>query len=72
MLCPVPRFNRVFQDPIKARFDGKAPYIKYARGENSGLVGFYKPLTEEDIEYVKNTIKTINNHEVTWSLPTGT
>ncbi|PPR05429.1 hypothetical protein CVT26_011307 [Gymnopilus dilepis] len=58
------------KDPIKARFDGKAPYIKYARGENSGLVGFYKPLTEEDIEYVKNTIKTINNHEVTWSLPT--
>ncbi|KAF4611811.1 hypothetical protein D9613_003940 [Agrocybe pediades] len=58
------------KDPIKARFDGKAPYIKYARGENSGLVGFYKPLTEEDIEYVKTTIKTINNHEVTWSLPT--
>ncbi|KAJ3510261.1 hypothetical protein NLJ89_g4779 [Agrocybe chaxingu] len=59
------------KDPIKERFDGKAPYIKYARGENSGLVGFYKPLSEEDIEFIKTTIKTINKNEVTWSLPTG-
>lgn len=59
------------QDPIKARFDGKAPYIKYARGENSGLVGFYKPLTEDDIAYVKTTITKINSNDVTWSIPTG-
>ena len=59
------------QDPIKERFDGRAPYIKYTRGENSGLVGFYKPLSEEDIEFVRNTIKTINNNEVTWSSPNG-
>ena len=59
------------QDPIKTRFDGKAPYIKYARGENSGLVGFYKPLSEDDITYVKSTITKINSNEVTWSIPTG-
>ncbi|KAF8181038.1 hypothetical protein BJ912DRAFT_1145564 [Pholiota molesta] len=58
------------KDPIKARFDGKAPYIKYARGENSGLVGFYKPLTEDDITYIKTTIPKINSHEVTWTIPT--
>ena len=59
------------QDPIRERFDGRAPYIKYTRGEDSGLVGFYKPLSEEDIEFVKSTIKTINNNEVTWSSPNG-
>jgi lupus La protein len=59
------------QDPIRERFDGRAPYIKYTRGEDSGLVGFYKPLSEEDIEFVKSTIKTINNNEVTWSSPKG-
>ncbi|PPR02286.1 hypothetical protein CVT24_011624 [Panaeolus cyanescens] len=57
------------KDPIKAKFDGKAPYIKYARGENSGLVGFYKALSEEEIQYVKDTIKTINKNEVIWTLP---
>ncbi|KAF8816897.1 hypothetical protein BYT27DRAFT_7127119 [Phlegmacium glaucopus] len=57
------------KDPIKEKFEGRAPYIKYTRGENSGLVGFYKPLSEEDIEFVKSTIKTINNNEVTWSSP---
>jgi len=59
------------QDPIKERFDGRAPYIKYTKGQNSGLVGFYKPLSEEDIKFVESTIKTINNNEVTWSVPTG-
>ena len=59
------------QDPIKERFDGRAPYIKYTRGDDSGLVGFYKPLSEEDIEFVKSTIKSINNNEVTWSSPNG-
>ena len=58
------------QDPIKEHFDGKPPYIKYSRGDDNGLVGFYKPLSEDDINFVKNTIKTINKNEVTWSLPT--
>lgn len=56
---------------MKARFDGRVPYIKYARGENSGLVGFYKPLSEEDIEYIKTTITKINSYDVTWSIPSG-
>ena len=64
-------FSLSIQDPIRERFDGRAPYIKYTRGEDSGLVGFYKPLSEEDIEFVKSTIKTINNHEVAWSSPNG-
>ena len=36
---------------------GKAPYIRYTRGDNNGLVGFYKPLTEDDIQFVKETME---------------
>lgn len=57
------------KDPAKERFDGKAPFIKYSRGDNHGLVGFHKTLSEEDITYIKETIKTINGNEVTWTLP---
>jgi len=57
---------------VKERFDGKAPFIKYSRGDNHGLVGFHKTLSEEDITYIKETIKTINGNEVTWTLPNGT
>ncbi|KAF9529117.1 hypothetical protein CPB83DRAFT_875734 [Crepidotus variabilis] len=62
-------WSEIKEDPIKERFDGKAPYIKYSRGDNHGLVGFYKPLSEEDISFVKDAIKTINKKEVTWTLP---
>lgn len=57
------------KDPVKERFDGRAPFIKYSRGDNHGLVGFHKALSEEDITYIKETIKTINENEVTWTLP---
>ncbi|KAF8056037.1 hypothetical protein FPV67DRAFT_1534911 [Lyophyllum atratum] len=57
------------KDPIKEKFEGRAPFIKYARGEDSGLVGFHKALTEEEIETVREAIKTINSKPVTWSLP---
>ncbi len=36
---------------------GKAPYIRYTRGDNNGLVGFYRPLTEDDIQFVKETME---------------
>lgn len=57
------------KDPVKERFDGRAPFIKYSRGDNHGLVGFNKTLSEEDITYIKEAIKTINGNEVTWTLP---
>ena len=57
---------------MKERFDGKAPFIKYSRGDNHGLVGFHKTLSEEDITYIEEAIKTINGNEVTWTLPNGT
>ncbi|KAG6805265.1 hypothetical protein H0H93_005188, partial [Arthromyces matolae] len=51
------------KEPIKEKFEGRTPFIKYARGENSGLVGFHKALTEEEIQIVKDTIKTLNSKE---------
>ncbi|GLB44463.1 putative protein with domain in the RNA-binding Lupus La protein; unknown function [Lyophyllum shimeji] len=57
------------KDPIKEKFEGRAPFIKYARGEDAGLVGFHKALTEDEIATVRESIKTINSHPVTWTLP---
>ncbi|KAG6876145.1 hypothetical protein C0992_000696 [Termitomyces sp. T32_za158] len=60
------------KNPIKEKFEGRAPYIKYTREEDSGLVGFHKALTEEEIQIVKDTIKTLNSKEIIWSLPDET
>jgi lupus La protein len=59
------------QEPLKTKFDNRAPYIKYSRGDDSGLVGFQKALTEDEITFVKETIKTINKKPVTWTTPSG-
>lgn len=59
------------QDPIKEKFEGRSPFIKYSRGDDHGLVGFHKVLSEDEIALVKETIKTINSKPVTWSLPEG-
>ncbi|KAF8628179.1 hypothetical protein AX15_004060 [Amanita polypyramis BW_CC] len=57
------------KEPLKQKFEGKLPFIKYTTGDDFGLVGFHKVLSEEDIAAVKETVKTINSNEVTWSLP---
>lgn len=57
------------KDPLKARFDNRAPYIKYSRGDDFGLVGFHKALSEDEITFVKETIKVIENRPVTWTVP---
>lgn len=69
-LTSKPTTDSSMQDPIKEKFE-RAPFIKYARGENSGLVGFHKELAEDEIAYIKDTIKTINSNTVTWSIPEG-
>ncbi|KXN92548.1 hypothetical protein AN958_05403 [Leucoagaricus sp. SymC.cos] len=57
------------KDPLKAKFDNRAPYIKYSRGDDFGLVGFHKTLSEEEVALVKETIQTINKKPVAWSSP---
>jgi hypothetical protein len=59
------------KDPLKEKFDGRPPYIKYSRGDDFGFVGFHKALTEEEISSVKDLVKKVNDKEVTWSLPSG-
>ena len=48
------------------------PYIQFAKGDDFGLVGFEKALKEDEIEYVKENLKTVNAKEVVWTVPDGT
>ncbi|KAJ2931810.1 hypothetical protein H1R20_g5284, partial [Candolleomyces eurysporus] len=57
------------KDPLKEKFDGRPPYIKYSRGDDFGLVGFHKALTEDEVSSVRELVKKVNEKEVTWSLP---
>lgn len=59
------------KDPVKQIFDGKPPYIKFNRGDDFGLVGFHKSLTEEETTKVKEAVKQINGKDVAWTLPAG-
>ncbi|TRM55461.1 hypothetical protein BD626DRAFT_62432 [Schizophyllum amplum] len=53
------------KDPIREAF-ARAPYIKFTREEDSGLVGFSAPLSDEDIEKVKTLLPKMNDKPVTW------
>ena len=55
---------------MKERY-ARLPFIKYERGEDSGLVGFDRALTDEDVEFVRGAVKTINGKAVTWDFIDG-
>ncbi|KAJ2932157.1 hypothetical protein H1R20_g4923, partial [Candolleomyces eurysporus] len=57
------------KDPLKEKFNGRPPYIKYSYGDDFGLVGFHRALTEEEISSVKELVKKVTEKEVTWCLP---
>ena len=52
--------------PLKERFP-RSPFVQYSKGDSWGLVGFDKALSEEDITFVNEKIKTLGGKEVTWS-----
>ncbi|KAH9993373.1 hypothetical protein BJV77DRAFT_1067241 [Russula vinacea] len=54
--------------PLKERFS-RAPFIKFTKGDDAGLVGFDKALDEEDVAFVKEKIPTLTGNPVTWELP---
>jgi len=54
--------------PLRERF-ARAPYIQFSKGDDVGLVGFEKALKEDEIEYVKENLKTVNSNEVVWTIP---
>jgi lupus La protein len=47
------------------------PFIDYNKGNDWGLVGFEKALSEDDITFVKENIKALNSNDITWSVPEG-
>ena len=55
---------------MRERF-GRPPFIKYNKGSDWGLAGFDKALSEEDVAFIKENIKAINEKEVTWSPAEG-
>lgn len=56
--------------PLKERFS-RAPFVKFTKGEDTGLVGFDKALDVEDIAFVKEKIPMLNGNPVTWNQPEG-
>lgn len=54
--------------PLKERFS-RAPFVKFSKGDDAGLVGFDKALDEDDIAFVKEKIPTLNGKPITWELP---
>ena len=56
--------------PLKERFS-RAPFVKFTKGDDTGLVGFDKALDEDDIAFVKEKIPTLNGKPITWDLPDG-
>ena len=62
--------DNVTKKPLKDRFE-RAPFIKYEKGQDSGLVGFNRALTDEDLEFIKQNIKTLNGKDVVWNYAEG-
>ena len=56
--------------PLKERFS-RAPFVKFTKGEDTGLVGFDKALDEEDIAFVREKIPMLNGNPVSWDQPEG-
>ena len=56
--------------PLKERFS-RAPFVKFTKGDDAGLVGFDKALDEDDIAFVKEKIPILNGKPITWELPEG-
>ena len=56
--------------PLKERF-ARAPFVKFTKGDDAGLVGFDKALDEDDIAFVREKIPMLNGKPITWELPEG-
>jgi len=62
--------TRDHQNPLRERF-ARVPYIQFSKGDDFGLVGFDKALTDDEIEYVKTNLPTVNSQQVQWTVPEG-
>ena len=57
---------------MKERFQ-IAPYIKFDKDADptSALVGFSKALSDEDVIFIKDTIKKVDGRDITWDAAEG-
>jgi lupus La protein len=55
---------------LKERFQ-RPPFVKYAKGDDFGLLGFDKPLSDEDIAFIREELKTVNGNVVAWEITDG-
>ena len=53
-------FTFSLQAPLCERL-ARAPYIQICKGGDYGLVGFEKALKEDEVEYIKENLKTVNS-----------
>ncbi|KZS89469.1 hypothetical protein SISNIDRAFT_479724 [Sistotremastrum niveocremeum HHB9708] len=60
------KWNEI-KDPLRDRFI-RAPYIKFQKGDDSGLVGFDRALEDEDIAFIKEKIPSLGGNTITWSV----
>jgi hypothetical protein len=58
------------QVPLKERF-ARAPFIQFTKGEPSGLVGFDRALTDEELAFVREKLKTVSGKDLTWEVAEG-
>jgi hypothetical protein len=58
------------KEPLKEHFS-RQPYIKHEKGDTMGLLGFDRALTEDDIRFVKETLKEKGGDSVVWSVAEG-
>ena len=56
--------------PLKERF-ARAPFVKFTKGDDAGLVGFDKALDDDDTAFIREKIPTLNGKPITWDLPEG-
>ncbi|KAF8522761.1 hypothetical protein BU17DRAFT_64220 [Hysterangium stoloniferum] len=54
--------------PLKERFQ-RPPYVKYQRGDDFGLLGFDKTLSDEDIAFIREQLEIVNDNVVEWEVP---
>lgn len=55
------------QEKVKGKFE-RTPFIKHERGENNGLLGFERALSEDDLAFVREALSGLGGDDVVWAV----
>ena len=58
------------QEKVKDKFE-RVPYIKHEKGENKGLLGFERALSEDDLAFVREALSGLGGDDVVWAVAEG-